>query len=152
MKKLLLVLVAIAVIYFGFVEREQAPQYVPDPATAPAAYAGDAAADALAEAYSSQRSDVQVRGEGTVSRLLDDDNDGSRHQRFIVQLASGQTVLIAHNIDLAPRIDALRVGDQVAFNGEYEWNDRGGVIHWTHHDPQGRHEAGWVRHDGRTYQ
>jgi hypothetical protein len=152
MKKLLLVLVAIAVIYFGFVEREQAPQYVPDPATAPAAYASDAAADALAEAYSSQRSDVQVRGEGTVSRLLDDDNDGSRHQRFIVQLASGQTVLISHNIDLAPRIDALRVGDQVAFNGEYEWNDRGGVIHWTHHDPQGRHEAGWVRHDGRTYQ
>lgn len=152
MKKLLLIAVAIAVIYFGFVERERAPGYLPDEATAPASSATDSAADAIAEAYAGQQSDVQVRGNGTVSRLLDDDNDGSRHQRFIVQLASGQTVLISHNIDLAPRIDALRVGDYVAFNGEYEWNDRGGVIHWTHHDPQGRHEAGWVRHQGQTYQ
>ena len=152
MNKLLLIAVAIAVIYFGFVERERAPEYLPNGATGSAASATDSAGDAIAEAYAGQQSDVQVQGAGTVSRLLDDDNDGSRHQRFIVQLASGQTVLISHNIDLAPRIDALRVGDQVAFNGEYEWNDRGGVIHWTHHDPQGRHEAGWVRHQGQTYQ
>ncbi|MEX1994650.1 MAG: DUF3465 domain-containing protein [Steroidobacteraceae bacterium] len=152
MKKLLLIAAAIAVIYFGFFERERAAEYLPDETTAFAGGATESVADAIAVAYSSQRSDVQVRGDGTVSRLLDDDNDGSRHQRFIVQLASGQTVLVSHNIDLAPRIDALRVGDHVSFNGEYEWNDRGGVVHWTHHDPQGRHEAGWVRHQGQTYQ
>ena len=85
-------------------------------------------------------------------RVLPDDVDGSRHQRFIVQLASGQTLLITHNIDVAPRIVGLKVGDSVAFNGEYVWNDKGGVIHWTHHDPQGRHVAGWVMHNGKRYQ
>ena len=108
--------------------------------------------DAIAEAYANHASGVQVVGEGAVSRLLADDEEGGRHQRFILRLASGQTILVAHNIDLAPRIDSLQAGDTVSFNGVYEWNDRGGVIHWTHHDPQGEHEAGWLRHRGRTYQ
>ena len=87
----------------------------------------------------------------TVIRVLADDLNGSRHQRFIVELASRQTLLITHNIDIAPRIDGLEVGDSVRFNGEYVWNEKGGVIHWTHHDPRGRHVAGWVIHNGKTY-
>jgi len=83
---------------------------------------------------------------------LDDDLAGSRHQRFIVRLASGQTVLIVHNIDLAPRIAALMKGDRISFYGEYVWNAEGGKVHWTHHDPEGRHVAGWLKHKGRTYQ
>ena len=93
----------------------------------------------------------QAQGSGTVIRVLPDDNDGSRHQRFILQLASGRTLLIAHNIDLAPRIDGIREGDKVEFSGEFRTNPQGGVIHWTHHDPQGRHPGGWLRHRGRTY-
>ena len=107
--------------------------------------------DPIGRAFASRSSDIQVEGEGTVSRVLADDLDGSRHQRFIVELASGQTLLITHNIDVAPRIDGLKVGDNVHFNGEYVWNEKGGVIHWTHHDPQGRHVTGWVIHDGKTY-
>jgi Protein of unknown function (DUF3465) len=107
--------------------------------------------DPIGRAFASRASDIQVEGEGTVSRLLADDLDGSRHQRFIVELASGQTLLISHNIDLAPRIDRLEVGDSVRFNGEYVWNEKGGVIHWTHHDPRGKHVAGWVIHNGKTY-
>jgi hypothetical protein len=84
--------------------------------------------------------------------VLSDDNDGSRHQRFVVALASGQTLLISHNIDLAPRVVGLRKGDVVSFSGEYEWNAEGGVIHWTHHDPRKRHPAGWIKHDGKVYQ
>jgi len=87
-----------------------------------------------------------------VTRILTDDNEGSRHQRFIVKLATGQTLLLAHNIDLASRVENLSVGDTVDFRGEYEWNDRGGVMHWTHRDPAGRHEAGWIRHNGKIYQ
>ena len=94
----------------------------------------------------------QVRGSGTVVRILSDDNDGSRHQRFILKLSNGRTLLIAHNIDLAPRISSLRTGDTVAFHGEYETNSQGGVIHWTHNDPRGNHVAGWLEHKGRRYQ
>ena len=103
-------------------------------------------------AFQNRQSDVQVLAEGVVDRIISDDNEGSRHQRFIVELASGHTVLIAHNIDLAPRVDALREGDAVKFYGEYEWNPQGGVIHWTHHDPAGRHKGGWIEHDGKRYE
>ena len=106
----------------------------------------------LEQAYDNRQSDIQVRGEGEVIKVLADDNDGSRHQRFILKLESGLTLLVAHNIDLAPRVPSLRAGDAVEFFGEYEWNAKGGVIHWTHHDPQGRHVGGWIKHQGRTYQ
>ena len=99
-----------------------------------------------------QQTGYQVQGRGTVARLLSDDNDGSRHQRFIIELDSGQTLLIAHNIDIAARVRGLRPGDRVSFFGEYEWNDQGGVIHWTHRDSRRDHVAGWVEHNGRRYQ
>jgi hypothetical protein len=117
--------------------------------TGSAAVAGDRA---IQVAYENRQSDVQVEGAGRVVKVLPDDNEGSRHQKFILELASGQTILIAHNIDLAPRIRDLREGDSVSFYGEYEWNERGGVVHWTHHDPQGRHVDGWLKHDGKTFQ
>lgn len=98
------------------------------------------------------RAGQQVKGSGRVVRVLSDDNDGSRHQRFILEMSSGQTILVAHNIDLAPRISSLTAGDTVGFYGEFETNSQGGLIHWTHHDPQGRHVAGWLEHRGRRYQ
>jgi cold shock CspA family protein len=111
-----------------------------------------AADKAISNAYQAEQSGVQVGGEGVVDRVLSDDDDGSRHQRFILRLASGQTLLIAHNIDIAPRIEALRSGDRVAFYGQYEWNEEGGVIHWTHHDPNGQHVSGWLKYNGIVYQ
>jgi hypothetical protein len=98
------------------------------------------------------RAGQQVRGSGTVVRILSDDNEGSRHQRFILRRSSGQTLLIAHNIDLAPRVESLREGDAVSFYGEYETNSQGGVIHWTHKDPNGRHADGYLQHNGRRYE
>ncbi len=106
----------------------------------------------ITEAYQNRLSDIQVSGSGKVSRILRDDNEGSRHQRFLLRLSSGQTLLIAHNIDLAPKINTLHKGDVVQFFGEYEWNSKGGVVHWTHHDPSGSHVGGWLKHDGRKYE
>jgi hypothetical protein len=106
----------------------------------------------LSRAFANHQNDLQVEAIGKVIHTLADDNHGSRHQRFILRLSSGQTVLIAHNIDLAPRIANLKVGDRVGFYGEYEWNAKGGVVHWTHHDPSGRHIGGWLKHNGTTYQ
>jgi hypothetical protein len=106
----------------------------------------------LAQAFENGQSNLQLEGRGKVMRVLPDDNSGSRHQRFILQLDSGQTVLVAHNIDLADRVSSLQEGDLVEFYGEYEWNPEGGVIHWTHQDPRGGHKAGWLRHQGIAYQ
>lgn len=143
MKKALFVVLALAVAYYAFDQPGQV--FRTDSPTGPAVVQPERVVE-------QQRSGSQMQGAGTVTRILSDDNDGSRHQRFILRLGSGQTLLIAHNIDLAPRVSSLREGDRVSFYGEYEWNERGGVIHWTHHDPQGRHPAGWLEHNGRRYQ
>ena len=99
-----------------------------------------------------QQSDVQLEVTGKVIKLLADDLEGSRHQKFIIKLANGQTILVSHNIDLAPRIDNLQKGTSVTIYGEYEWNNKGGVIHWTHHDPANRHPNGWIKYQGKVYQ
>lgn len=105
----------------------------------------------IEKAFKNNQSDIQVGGSGKVIKILQDDTQGSQHQKFIVKLKSGQTLLIAHNIDIAPRINSLKVGDHINFYGEYEWNPKGGVVHWTHHDPSGRHEDGWLNHGGQLY-
>ena len=154
MKKLLLAIAVVAVIFYG-VDGSKGIGQLAGSGAAPTESAGTSqtgTSDAARTVFDQRQSGTQITGEGVVSKLLADDTDGSRHQRFIIALASGQTLLVAHNIDLAPRIDSLRAGDAVAFNGVYEWNDKGGVIHWTHHDPDGRHEAGWLKHAGQIYQ
>jgi len=106
----------------------------------------------LQDAFDNKTSNLQVRGEGEVTKLLSDDTVGDRHQRFIVTLESGQSLLFAHNIDIAGRIDVIATGKNIEFYGVYEWNDEGGVIHWTHHDLSGDHIDGWLKYNGVTYQ
>ena len=105
----------------------------------------------IANAFKNKQGDLQVRASGLVIKVLPDDNKGSKHQRFILKLSNGQTLLIAHNIDLAPRVPGLKKGDTVEFYGEYEWNPKGGVIHWTHHDPKKKHIGGWLKFKGKLY-
>jgi hypothetical protein len=151
LKKVILVLILLAGVYVGVSQTPALRQHAgPSSPQSESSPAGGSAA--LLAAISEQRSGTQVSGEGVVKRLLPDDNDGSRHQRFILTLPSGQTLLVAHNIDLASRLSSLRTGDTVEFHGVYEWNPQGGVIHWTHRDPAGRHEDGWLRHAGLTYE
>ena len=142
MKKLIVLIVAV-VLGYGVVQEQGFPPSV----SAPLANGNEALLDAQAR----QLSDVQLTGQGVVVRVLRDDLDGSKHQRFILDVGSGETVLVSHNIDLAPRVENLKKGDILTFFGEYEWNPKGGVIHWTHHDPQNKHIAGWLKHNGRLY-
>ena len=102
------------------------------------------------EHYSKGDTGLWIEGRGFIKRLLGDDSDGSRHQRFIVQSPSRQSLLIAHNIDLADRVP-VGMGDRIQFRGMYEWNELGGLVHWTHHDPLGVEDGGWIRYRRKAY-
>lgn len=121
------------------------PPSAPDAGVVPP---GDASILAATRAHAPA---AEVEGHGRVVRVLADDREGSPHQRFLLALDDGSTVLVAHNIALSPRLDGLAPGDDVGFRGEYVWNPKGGTLHWTHHDPHGTHPAGWLRWRGRTY-
>jgi hypothetical protein len=103
------------------------------------------------DAFRQRLNKVWLSGEGVVIKVLPDDEKGSRHQRFILRLPSGQTLLIAHNIDVAPRVPGLKNGDTVRYYGEYIWNDKGGLVHWTHRKSASE-PAGWLEKDGRRYE
>ncbi|MFT7234479.1 MAG: hypothetical protein ACI9QV_000041 [Methylophagaceae bacterium] len=109
-------------------------------------------ASSVQTAFEQQLSDVQLEVAGSIVKQLPDDDEGTRHQKFIVKTISGLTLLIAHNLDIAPRVKNLRLGDNIWLYGEYEWSQKGGVLHWTHHDPNGHHVGGWIDYQGKRYQ
>ncbi|WP_439134876.1 DUF3465 domain-containing protein [Pseudomaricurvus sp.] len=149
MKSILQVLF-LAILSFGAFKIFEAENHSSAPISS---QKGEYSNQLILQAFANQRSDIQVQGIGLVNRVLPDDLKGSKHQRFILTLPNtDHTLLIAHNIDLADRVSSLEVGDTVAFYGEYEWNAKGGVVHWTHRDPNYRHEDGWLKHAGKMYQ
>jgi hypothetical protein len=105
----------------------------------------------IEELYENRQSGVMVQFEGLVIKLLSDDNEGSRHQRFIVKISDRRTVLVAHNIDVAARVP-IKLDSNITIYGQYEWNEKGGVVHWTHEDSIGTHEGGWIEFQGKVYQ
>jgi hypothetical protein len=100
--------------------------------------------------YDRRDSSSWIEASGIVSRLMADDHVGARHQRFVLDMRNGQTLLIAHNIDLVKRVP-LGMGDRVQFRGLYEWNELGGVVHRTHHDPHGVEEGGYIKFRDETH-
>ena len=124
-----------------------ANQYLSEPETSPAQQQAT-----IEQIFQQKQSNVQLEVTGKVIKLLRDDLDGSRHQKFLIKTPEGRTILIVHNIDLAPRINTLEQGDSITVYGEFEWNTKGGLLHWTHHDPAKRHPGGWIKHQNITYQ
>lgn len=135
-----------------------AAYYVADRGGVPLAEAASSTAaqrpaqDEARIAFEARARDRRITAFGVVERILADDRDGSPHQRFIIRTGGGISLLIAHNLDLAPRLSGLKVGDAVTVVGEYVWNDKGGLMHWTHDDPQGRHAVGYIEWRGKRYQ
>ena len=111
--------------------------------------------DTVVKAFRAKQSNRQVQGCGTIIKALADDNEGSRHQKILIELdgvSPKQTLLLVHNIDLAPRVANVSPSTAVSFYGEYVYNDKGGLVHWTHHDPAARHQGGWIESNGVRYQ
>lgn len=119
-------------------------------APAPSATAADNSA--VARAFADHRSNIEITASGAVQRLLGDEtSETGTHQRFILRLdGSTQTLLVTNNVTIGKRVP-VSVGDAVTVHGEYIWNDQGGLVHFTHHDPQRSHEAGWIERQGVRY-
>ena len=105
----------------------------------------------IAERLGAGSRGAPVYGQGEVVKILPDDTKGIRHQRFLLKVAPGLVVLVAHNIDMAAKINSLAAGDRLSFCGEYIWNEKGGVLHWTHRDPAGRRPGGWLHLNNTLY-
>jgi hypothetical protein len=117
--------------------------------SSPAASADNAA---IAADFANHRSKVEVTADGIVVRLFPDRQSSTgTHEQFIIRLTSqNQTVEIEHDISIGKRVPVAQ-GDEVIVHGEYIWNAQGGLIHFTHHDPQATHEGGYIIDDGKTY-
>jgi hypothetical protein len=130
------------------------PASEPQSATAPVVPPREAPSSGnalVAQLFATHRSNVEVEIEGMVVKTLAEDRQGSPHQRFLVRVTGGPTVLVAHNIDIASRVP-VKLDGAIRMRGEYVWNAKGGIVHWTHHDPAGRHANGWIEIDGHRYE
>jgi hypothetical protein len=112
---------------------------------------GDANDASLVDAQNQHAKNVNVTATARVHRLLPDDRQGSPHQRFLLRTSTGSTVLVAHNISLAQYIP-LKEGDYVTVSGEFIWNEKGGVLHYTHHATNSRHRGGYIEYNRQKYQ
>jgi hypothetical protein len=120
------------------------------PALEPTAIGSDDAA--VQRAFERHADGVELTISGTVDRVLSDQNGPSGpHERFIVRLTNVRmTVLIEHNLSIAPRVP-VAVGETVVVHGEYVWNAQGGLVHFTHHDPDRSHLGGYIMYGGKRY-
>ncbi len=106
--------------------------------------------ETMTDRYGKRDTDTWIEASGLVVRLITDDVDDASHQRFVVRLPGGQTVLVAHNLDVSTLVP-LGMGDRVRFRGLYGWNERGGLVHWTHADPMGLEPGGYIEFRTRRY-
>jgi hypothetical protein len=121
-------------------------------ASTPATPRGSADDGGIAELFRKQQSDTWIETSGVIKKSLPDDSSGDKHQRFIVRVATGIEILIAHNIDVAPRVPAEE-GDTIMFRGEYEWTEKGGTVHFTHVPKFKRRDpGGWIEFEGKRYE
>ena len=96
------------------------------------------------KAFEEHLDQVMLTAKGEISQVLEDDNEGVDHQRFIITLPSAQTILVLNNLERAYRLP-VEVGQNVEVRGQYRWNKHGGLLHETHHDARTKHEDGWIK-------
>lgn len=105
----------------------------------------------LLNAFEQGRTGVWVSGHGIVAQLIGDETvSGERHQRMVVNVDGRLDLIVRHSTEQSERIPVAQ-GDTVAFQGRYEWSGRGGVVGFTHHDPEQPGDGGWIRYQGTTY-
>jgi len=94
--------------------------------------------------------DYAQGGNLVVVKVLNDDNDGPGHQKWVVRLSNGIQMLSVYNLDMCERVP-LKVGDTIAMGGQFIGFGKGGLLHWLHRDPRGKRPDGYVYLNGKYY-
>jgi hypothetical protein len=103
--------------------------------------------------YGSQSTNQEVIARGKVADILGTRSGRSgSHEGFLLKLDGDcdLTLKVETNVSITGPVP-IRRGEIVIVKGEYVYDPLGGILHWTHHDPEGRHIAGYVVSDGKTY-
>lgn len=87
-----------------------------------------------------------------VVKVLEDDQEDIKHQKWLVRLPSNHTLLAIYNIDYYERVP-IQEGDEISLAGELGHNDQTGkpFIHWLHLDDTGKRPYGYVKLKGKYY-
>jgi hypothetical protein len=107
----------------------------------------------VCQTYAGQGSNQEVITQGTVVNVLGERGGPyGEHEGFLLKLDGDCDLMlrVETNVSITGFVP-IRRGEKVIVKGEYEYDPMGGVLHWTHHDPAGRHVAGYVVSAGKTY-
>ncbi|MDP3509818.1 MAG: DUF3465 domain-containing protein [Candidatus Melainabacteria bacterium] len=105
----------------------------------------------IIQAQSQQARKVELTVTAPIKKLLREEDYREPHQRFLLILSNGTTVLVANDLQYGTYAP-VQEGNVVRIHGEYIWNERGGVLHWTHKSDEPRHESGYIDFNGMRYQ
>jgi hypothetical protein len=96
---------------------------------------------------------MEVRYTGTVltqPTYFSSRHSHRTHEQFDVRADDGSTFRVVDNVSIAPRVPT-QPGDRVTVKGELIHARGTPLVHWTHHDPGGRHVDGFIELNGRFY-
>lgn len=105
----------------------------------------------IIQAQSQQARKVELTVTAPIKKMLREEDYREPHQRFLLMLSNGTTVLVANDLQYGTYAP-VQEGNVVRIHGEYIWNERGGVLHWTHKSDEPRHESGYIDFNGMRYQ
>jgi hypothetical protein len=96
---------------------------------------------------------------GKVERVLGErQSQAGVHEGFILDYCppglyscapAEEPFRVEDNVDITGPIP-LHANEYISLLGQYECDDN--VIHWTHHDPRGRHPSGYIKVNGKLYE
>ncbi len=108
-------------------------------------------ADLVRAARAQKRQHYIEAGNLVVTKILPDDRQGLKHQKWEARLSNGQKIQVVYNSDMGARVP-VEVGDQFGVGGEFVWGRQNvGIMHWLHEDRKDRRPDGYVYHEGQVY-
>ena len=104
----------------------------------------------IVQAFQTRESNLLVETQATVIRVYPDVEYSYSYQEFSVRLPNGHRLRVRHSLDEANRVP-VSAASVIRLRGEYDWTEDGGQITWTHDDPNGQREGGWIEYNGQRF-